>query len=252
MLEKEFDQLGLNDNEREVYLAVLRAGKISPVRVAKETQINRTTVYSVARKLSRLGLITEDLGAKVAYLYAEKPEALEKMLIREEEAIKKKKVVAKKISRELASLPSQATYSVPKIKFIEEEDLAAYMRKAYSLWADSGRQRDNTWWGYQDNSFTESYAEYINWTWKHGPKDQKVRFFVNASAIEEKLRIKYLERQYKILAAQNPFDSSFWVIGDYVIMGQTRNHPHYLVEIHDHVWARNQREMFKTLWKQIV
>lgn len=248
MLEKEFAQLGLTENEREVYLAVLRAGKVSPTRVAKETQINRTTVYSIARKLARLGLIAEDLGAKVAYLYAEKPEALEQMFTREEALLKKRKTVAQKISKELAALPSHATYSVPKIKFIEEADLNEHLYKTYPLWAESGRQRDNTWWGYHDHTFTESYSDYIDWLWKHGPKDQKVRFLTNQAPIEEKMRLKHPERQYKILQTENTFDSSFWIIGDYVIMGQTRNRPHYLVEIHDPLLARNQRELFRVFW----
>ncbi|MDO8565766.1 MAG: helix-turn-helix domain-containing protein [Candidatus Moranbacteria bacterium] len=248
MLEKEFAQLGLNENEREVYLAVLRAGKIAPARVAKETSINRTTVYSISRKLDGLGLISEDLGAKVAYLYAEKPAALEQMFAKEETLLKKRLVLAKKMSKDLAALPSQATYSVPKIKFVEEADLNDYLYKQYPLWAKSGLQRDNTWWGYHDHTFTESYSKYVDWLWKHGPRNQKVRFFTNEAMIEEKMRKKYPERQYKILPAENNFDSSFWIIGDYVIMGQTRNRPHYLVEIHDPLLARNQRELFKVFW----
>src|SRR4051812_22577030 len=105
MLEKEFQAIGLNSNEREVYLAILQAGKASPARIAKETSINRTTVYSISRKLISLGLIGEDLGAKVAYLYPEAPEAITKIFSKEEQAIQQKKDIAVQISEQLAALP---------------------------------------------------------------------------------------------------------------------------------------------------
>jgi len=248
MLEKEFNRLGLNDNEREVYLAVLKAGKASPARIAKETSINRTTVYSVSRKLMSLGLIGEDLSAKVGYLYAEKPEALEHMFAKEEAVLQERKTLAQTMAKELAAIPSGKTYSVPRIKFIEEADLTDYLYKQYELWGQSGAQRDNTWWGYIDSSFTREYKEWIHWTWKHGPKGQKVNFFANASDVEAEVSAQHPERITRTLPEGQEFDSSFWVVGDYVLMTQSRERPHYMVEIHDAVFARNQRQLFKNLW----
>jgi predicted transcriptional regulator len=249
MLEKEFGQLGLNDNEREVYLAVLKAGKASPARIAKETAINRTTVYSVSRKLMSLGLVGEDLSAKVGYLYAEKPEALEHMFAKEEAVLKERKILAQTLVKELTALPSGKSYSIPKIKFIEEADLTDYLYKQYSFWADSSLERDNTWWGYADSSFTKEYKEWIHWTWKHGPKGQKVNFFANDSGVEDEVSSEHPDRITRPLPKGQEFDSSFWVIGDYVIMTQSRERPNYLVEIHDAVFARNQRQLFKNLWR---
>lgn len=248
MLEKEFQQLGLNDNEREVYLALLKAGKASPARISKETGINRTTVYSISKKLASLGLVGEDLGAKVAYLYAEKPEALEKIFAREESVLQQKRELAKKVADELSRIPGNKSYSVPHIKFVEEEDLTDYLYKEYARWVESGKSSDNTWWGYHDSSFSEAFSEWIHWNWEQGPKDTKVRFFVNPHSVEEEISGKHPDRETKILPAGIEFDSSMWVIGDYVLMTQTRERPHYLVEIHDTVFARNQRQLFKTLW----
>ncbi len=251
MLEKEFSKLGLNDNEREVYLSVLKAGKISPIRVASETGINRTTVYSIARKLAKLGLINEDLGAKTAYLYAEKPEAIVHMINKEEASLKERQKIAESVISELVKLPSSNTYSVPKIKFIEEDDLNDYLYKSYEAFSASGLQHDNTWWGYHDSSFTENYGKYVDWTWTHGPPGLKVRFFTNNEAsVEEEMRKRHPERLFITLAPEDVFDSSLWVIGDYVIMGQTRVRPHYLVEINDPVFARSQRQLFKNLWEK--
>ncbi len=248
MLEKELHALGLNENEQKVYLRVLAAGKAAPSRISKETGINRTTVYSISRKLIGLGLIGEDLGAKVAYLYAEDTDSLTKLFAKEEEELEKKKMLAQKVAQELAALPRHASYSVPKIKFVEEEDLNDHLYKAYGNWAASGLSHDNTWWGYHDSSFTENYKEWIEWSWKNGPEGLKVRFLTNEHSVEQEVSKKFPERRLKTIEG-NEFDSSLWVIGDYVLMTYSQKRPHYLVEINDPVFARNQRELFKNLWK---
>lgn len=247
MLEKEFQALGLNENEQTVYLAVLSAGKIAPARIAKETDINRTTVYSISRKLMSLGLIGEDLGAKVGYLYAEEPSALEGIFAKEELVLQQKKELARKVGVELALLPKRTNYSVPRIKFIEEASLAEYLDKAYPIWQASAEAADHTWWGYQDSSFTAEYQSWIDWSWKVGPQDLKVRFLTNVHQAETELSKKYPERKLKTIEG-NEFDSSLWVVGDYVVMVYSQNRPHYLVEIHDAVFARNQRQLFKSFW----
>lgn len=249
MWEKEFAQLGLNENEREVYLAVLKAGKIAPHRVAADTGVNRTTVYSIVKKLGKMGLIVEDLGSKVAYLSAEKPDALVALLEREQQELEKQKEVARTLSRELASMGKGATYSVPRIRFVEEDDLSDFLYKQIGVWNASGLAVDNTWWGYHDNTFTEQYGDWIDWSWKCGPPGMKVQSFSNAAEVELDVHQKHPDRTMRPLPDAG-FDSSLWVIGDYTIMVSTRQKPHYLVEIHDTVLTRNQRQLFKSLWNK--
>ncbi|MEI6810972.1 MAG: helix-turn-helix domain-containing protein [Candidatus Nomurabacteria bacterium] len=251
MLEKEFSKIGLNNNEREVYLAVLKAGKVSPIRIAKETGINRTTVYSIARKLAKLGLIVEEVGAKAAYLYADKPESLFAIFQKEEDELKEKQDLVKNIVEELKKIPSQASYSVPKIKFIEEDDLTDYLYKQHDIWMESAITRDAIWWGYHDSSVTKTYEDWIHWSWKQPiSRDITVNLFSNENKEEEEMNKTHKERHTKLLPTGNEVDSSTWIVGDYTIMVQTRTRPHYLVEICDPVFARNQREFFKCLWNK--
>jgi sugar-specific transcriptional regulator TrmB len=247
-MEDLFHKLGLNDNEREVYLAVLQAGKIAPNQVAKITNINRTTVYSVAKKLEKMGLVTQDLGQKVNYLVATPPEKLVAVFEREEKKLLEKKKVAKKLAKELGSLVSEKHYSVPRIRFIEEAEIEAYLYEAYPRWSDSVEAFDNVWRGFQDDSFTSRYEKWIDWTWKYSNDNIYAELFFNQAEIEQKLFKKHPSRKIRILPETITFDSNFWVAGEYLIMVQTRVRPHYLVEIHDAVLARNQRELFKALW----
>lgn len=247
-MEKLFETIGLNANEREVYLAVLKAGKISPQRVSKETGINRTTVYSVSRKLRDLGFISEDVGQKVTYLIAHSPESIQCVFDKEEKELLEKKNAAALLAKELVSLPRSVSYSVPRIKFVEETDLSDYLFAEYRRWSENVAKHDNTWWGFQDDSFTEKYGRWIEWTWKHSPDGLKAKLFLNKVLVEEEMGKKHKERNTKQLPTDVHFDSSFWVVGDYLLMAQTRQRPHYLVEIHDEVLARNQRALFKGLW----
>ncbi|OGZ96112.1 MAG: hypothetical protein A3I44_04790 [Candidatus Sungbacteria bacterium RIFCSPLOWO2_02_FULL_51_17] len=248
MLEAQFQKIGLNDNEREVYLAILRAGKITHERVSRATGVNRTTVYSIAEKLKKLGLISEDLGAKVSYLSSEGAEALSRMFEKEEGRLHEQKKTAEEIARELQHMTKGENYSVPKIKFVEEDDLNGYLYKRYGAWVQSGANYDSTWWGFEDHSFTEKYGTFIDWCWKQEPGNLQVRFFTNQADVEKEMSKKYRNRFIKPLAEENSFDSCFWVCGDYIIMVRSRERPHYLVEIYDTVLARNQRQLFKSLW----
>lgn len=248
-MEELFRKLGLNDNEREVYLAVLKAGKIAPTEVARLSGINRTTVYSIARKLEKLGLITQDWGQKVSYLVATPPEKLVAVFEKEERRLAEKKKVATELVKELVHLRSDKHYSVPRIRFVEENDLEAYLYEAYPRWAESVAGIGNIWRGFQDDSFTSRYEKWIEWAWTHYVQNNiSVEFFLNQVEIEQLLGKKHPARRMKNLPQGISFDSSFWIAGDYLIMAQTRTRPHYLVEIHDPVLARNQLELFKGLW----
>ena len=252
IMEKQFQLLGLNVNEQEVYLAILKASKIAANRVAKLTKINRTTVYSIARKLEGLGLISVDLGGRGHYFMAESREKLVASVEKEERELYIKKEAAKQLSKELSRITSEKYYSVPKIRFVEEGDLESYLYDAYPRWAESVLTHGNVWRGFQDDSLTEHYEKWIEWTWtKDVQKSLRVEFFLNESHIEKKLHEKHPAREMKQLPTGVSFDSSFWITGEYLIMIQTRVRPHYLVEIHDSVMARNQKELFKALWSSV-
>lgn len=248
-MEALFRKLGLNENEQEVYLAVLKAGKIAPNEVAKTTSINRTTVYSIAKKLGKMGLMTQDLGQKINYLVATSPEKLVSVFEREEKRLAEKKKAAKELVKELGSLVSTKHYSVPRIRFVEEADLKTHLYEAYPRWEESVLSFGNIWWGYQDDSFTANYMAWLLWAVKNGSASIEIRSFFNDIPLEHEMGASFPMRKMKIMPKGIAFDTSYWVAGDYILMAQTKTHPHYLVEIHDAVLARNQRELFKALWQ---
>jgi predicted transcriptional regulator len=246
------EQLGFSKKESDVYIAVLQNGKISVADVAQLTTINRTTVYSVAKELIRRKIIREDVTASKTYLLARPPEDLHLLVERQKQNLNKQEHLIRKAIGELESLARNKRYSIPKIVFIDESELNEYLYSESPKWAQSIRQTDNVWWGFQDHSFVEHYEQWINWYWRHSSyKQVPLRLLTNESAIEEQMKQKqYTERQMKFLKNQSQFSATTWVNGDYLVMITTKTRPHYLVEIHDTILAANMREVFRALWER--
>ena len=59
------------------------------------------------------------------------------------------------------------------------------------------------------------------------------------------------QRHIKYWDKSDEFTTTQVVIGDYILMIMTREHPNYLIEIHDRVMANNLREIFKAIWKMV-
>lgn len=53
--------LGLNKNEIEVYLCLVKRGSASPLDISKETKIHRSNVYDLLRNLMDKGFISESV-----------------------------------------------------------------------------------------------------------------------------------------------------------------------------------------------
>lgn len=76
MLEKYLQEIGLNEKEAAIYLALLQTDSASVIDISKNTGVNRSTVYVVLDGLMKKGLVSETkIGKKVHYL-AEAPERL--------------------------------------------------------------------------------------------------------------------------------------------------------------------------------
>lgn len=61
-----------------------------PTDIAKTTNINRATVYSIAKELIKKAVIAEDLGGKSRYLVALPPQDLDQLVKKEEKKIEQK------------------------------------------------------------------------------------------------------------------------------------------------------------------
>ena len=252
MLEKVLNQLGLGRKEQVIYKLILEHGKISPALLSRLSKINRTTVYSVAEELKAKGLILEDLGGKIIYYIPTRADDLKKILEEDREKAKHKEHSIHELQEILKNIPESKTYSVPKIRFIDEADLEQYLYEATPRWYESMQTTDTTWLGFQDHTFVEKFEKWIDWSWEKAPQPIKLKLLTNESDIEEKMKSKkYSDRRMLKFWDNNEFTGTQWIVGSYIVLVVTKQRPYYLVEIHDSVMAHNMREVFKNIWKTL-
>ncbi len=72
--------IGLTENEARVYLATLSLGSTTVLKIARESQIKRTTVYSLLESLKAKGLMVTEIKRLKQFYSAESPDKLEKIL----------------------------------------------------------------------------------------------------------------------------------------------------------------------------
>lgn len=245
-------KIGFTEKEIKVYMALLKHGRTTPATLAKLCKISRPTVYNIARGLLTKGVIAEDLGGKTLYFTPLPPTSLQQIIDRPQRELDEKKELVKKVINDLSMISSEKEYPVPKIRFIEENKLENFLYENTEKWNKALLNADGVWWGFQDHSLVEHYEDWIFWFWKQKSYQVdkiKTRLLSNVSTIEEKMgrKLHRTKRDIRFLGGMN-FTSSVWVVGDYLIMTMTQQHPFYLVEIHDATLAHNMREVFKKLW----
>ena len=107
MLEKYLQEIGLNEKEAAVYLALLQYDNASVIEIAGKTRINRSTTYTILESLARKGLSSETTVGKKTRYQAESPERLETF-------VERQKILLEEHSKRLKDI-------IPQIKSVQRE-----------------------------------------------------------------------------------------------------------------------------------
>lgn len=190
MLEDKLERLGLTQHDISVYLCVLRHKRILPSLIARDTGINRSTVYSVVKSLAKRGLVFEDLGGKSKYVLARSPNNLENLTRPDKRNLESKERLIRDSIEELSTLVGTESLPIPRIRYVEEDDLADFFERRLATYHESTLQYDGTWWGFQDSTFVERYEKSIDHGWRVAPKGIKVRLVSNESSSEKRMHAK--------------------------------------------------------------
>lgn len=162
MFEKYLQEIGLNEKEAIVYLALLQVDSDSVVNIAKKTKIKRPTVYIVLESLAKKGLVSEvEIGKKTHYA-AEPPERLETFVEQQRLAIVEtaKRIVdiipqIKRVQRDLGERPV--------LKYFDGKEAAFQDSLAFFL--PSGSKEDTGYFVFNrdliENVFSQKEIEAI-------------------------------------------------------------------------------------------
>ncbi|KND46912.1 MAG: Transcriptional regulator, TrmB [Parcubacteria bacterium C7867-004] len=254
MDEKLLAALDLNPSEIAVYTAVLESGGLPPAQLAKVAGMKRTTAYSVAGSLVEKGLLIEDATKRPRVFTPSAPEQVLALMDTEKKRVSEREGVLTNLANELSKRSAAQSYPVPTVRFIPEDKLDGFLRQQAPLWDTNMLETEPTWWGFQDHTFVERYGTWIASYWEQAPKEIDLKLLSNRAPAEVAFANSYenLERRnIKYWGEATGFLSTTWVIGDYIVMINTRTKPFYLVEIHDKLMAHDQREVFRNLWDMV-
>lgn len=121
-LEQNLKLIGLEEKEAKIYLAALELGPSSISDLSKKSEIKRSTVYEIIKKLEPMSLLTESIKGKRKIYIASEPEKLKKI-------IREKEQLINQILPELRSLDNTSN-TKPKITYYEGRE---GLRQIYNL-----------------------------------------------------------------------------------------------------------------------
>lgn len=251
MDDKLLNDLGLSAQEIKIFRAVLRTGSLTPAALAKSAAIKRTTAYHVAKVLAERGLLVENATRRPRIFSPATPQDIVSLIDTERRRTASQEQRLLKLSRELAKVSPETSFPVPQIRYVEEEKLEKFLYSETPKWHQSILAADSTWWGFQDHTFIEVYGKITDWYWRKHKQEISVKLLSNQSDTEKRMAGKYASRLIKYWPKQGSFLSTTWVVGNYIVMVNTRQRPFYLVEIQNDVLAHDLREVFRSIWKEI-
>ena len=241
-------KLWFNEAEAKIYLLILEHKKILPSVLSYISKINRTTIYSILKKLKEKNLIPEDIWGKNKNIIALPVQNLNSLIEKEKDILTEKESLTRWLIWTISTKFDSKKIYIPKIQYIEEDILEDFLYDNLKKWFDSMLKNNDIWWGFQDPSFVENYWKWIDYSWKKAPKNIELKLFTNIWEIEEKMLWKYKKRQVKSSPFFWEIDSTMWILGDYIITMYTKESPYYLVETYNPLLSKNLRNMFRGIW----
>jgi sugar-specific transcriptional regulator TrmB len=138
MLEKYLQEIGLNEKESSIYLALLQVDNASVIEVSKQTKINRSTVYVVLESLMSKGLVSETQVGKKVHYQAEPPERLETYVERQKMVLEEQQKRLADIIPQIKSV-QRASGERPLVKYFDGKE-AAYQDTSVFFSAGVGKE----------------------------------------------------------------------------------------------------------------
>ncbi len=238
-------QLGLSDEQQQVYLSMLELESVSVRKVAEASGLNRGLVYDTLKELVTIGLVGVRPQGKRDYYFAESPERLFSLLQEKRKGLWEAQQLAKDVVPELMSL-TNSRHGMPIVKYYEDDDgVATILRDVLQTCS----QLENPhYYGYSAKPLRDYlYKKFSDYTQKR--IDNGITVHVIAAG-EGGERDELSERRW---IKDDAISSSYMLIyGNKVAhISVTEQGTPYGVVIEDESVASMQRMLFKQMWSQL-
>ena len=213
-IKQQLSEIGFNEKEVAIYLALMDMGKATPAELAQVTGIKRTTVYAVLNELLKKAVISEDIGERKNAYISLPPDGLHNYVRILQKSVHERTKKIETVISELESKQKENKIHIPKVIFIQHDQLEAYLYSRTPIWNESMRNTNVDYVGYLDFTFTEMYKEWIDWYWNHPTtKGIHLRFLTNETEYEKKVREegKYEKRDIRFWDKAGNITYNTWI-----------------------------------------
>ncbi len=239
-------QLNFTEKEIVVYIAILQNNESSIPSLAKETGLNRGTVYDVVEKLKEKGFVTETKKGKKRRLVSESPtNKLYSLLEKKHEDLEKAKIVVNNILPTLKAIDMNADYK-PQIKVYTGEK---GFRQVWDEIFSEGKD-------FLSIARIETYIKFMGKDFLAEIQKRKIKSGLASRAINEsspeaeemKSNDEKYARETRLVPKEYQFPSSEIIFGDKIAMFSTREE-NIIIVIESKDFAETHRAYFEMLWR---
>ena len=235
-------EVGLSQHEAQTYLAGLRLGPTTVLKLSRETGIKRTTLYSVVEDLKRKGLFRVEVKGLKHLLAAESPENLSRVLERKAHDFKQSISVLTSMYTDRAHGGSDITYheGVESIKSVYESLIREGSLSDPYLAISS------------EDFFAYDKAYFLDFVTRRARARRNVRLILvdSQNTREEKKYERNFNEQIRFLPPRTMIDVNVVITKDALVLHQLKAPVHALV-IKTKTIIDMQRNIFEILWNTL-
>jgi len=238
-------QIGLTEKHSVVYATLLANQSATPLVLARETRINRSSLYRYLEELRSKGLVNLVMGDKSSR-YKANPEGLNQYLVSEESRIESLK---RTIPSLVAELSKQEVAGGSEVKYFQGTQGLKQM-----LWNVVSSGKEYVGLGYLDwnTSVGKSFAEKLRA--KNMETGARSREILNH--LDDTFEYTGLGETYAKVFEHRAIDPKIleikhdtYIYGDVFAYYYHYQREYFGVEIHNKEIARTERQMFEILWR---
>lgn len=199
--------IGLTEQEASVYLALLKLGLSPASKVAKETNLKRTTVYPILKSVIKKGGATLHFKGSQRYYLAKNPQRLAEVFkhkVKTFEDIIPTLEILSKNNLDAGGLIFIET--IDELKNFYEEVLIDYKNKSYSIMGNT-----NVWEGI-DKEFFTSFRE------RRAKAKIRTKILLSSDSFSVNPKDESLLREFKYLPERFKFKSTIDIFDDKVLI----------------------------------
>ena len=232
------EEYGLSKNEIKIYLTLIKLGKSSVQKIAKNSGLPRTTCYHLLESLEEKGLSGFIIKDSKKYFSAPQPK---KLL----ENIEEKKKIIQEIIPQLNSI-SESIKEKPKVTIFEG------IRGIRAILKDVLEEK-KTIYHYGDIISIQKVFAHVFPQYMQERINKKINIKIickKEEAHNEMTKNSKKEfREFAFVPEKFHFDSSVFIYADKVVIFHINQEPYFAVVIDNEDFYRTQKNFFELTWK---